>query len=194
MLPLLDRHGRGAHLTDLTPRLDQAGFAGEFTGLSVVQNQHVDTGDQAEEFLLGDVDPEIHRVGDNEVGADQLVQHMVLKGRSDVAEEDHSRRAIRLGKIGSEVLEDIQLHRAGLALIHVPHVFAGPPEGFPRNNLQSSQINVPALEELDVLFWKVIPDDSHQIHRRKEARSDGSVGCGTAKQIGPFLDRGFDGI
>ena len=45
-----------------------------------------------------------------------------------------------------------------------------------------------------VLFWKVIPDDSHQIHRRKEARSDGSVGCGTAKQIGPFLDRGFDGI
>ena len=194
MLSLLDGDRRGPHLADAAPCLDQAGLTGQFACLAVVEDQHVDPCDQALKLLLGDVDPEIHRVGDHEVGTGQLIEHVVLKGGRDVAEQNHSGRLVGLREIWGEVLEDIQLHRARLSLVHVPHVFPGPAEGLSGDYLKAREIDVPPLEEFDVLLREILADDADKIHGGEEAGRHGGVGCGAAQKVSAFIKRGLDRV
>ena len=89
MLPLLDGDIRRPHLADAATRLDQARLAGEFAGLAVIEDQHIDPGDQADQLLLRDVDPEIHGVRDDKMRTGQLIQDMMLERRGDISEQDH---------------------------------------------------------------------------------------------------------
>ena len=62
------------------------------------------------------------------------------------------------------MLEDIQRDRARLADVQVPHVFARPAEGLPGNNLKAGKVNIALPEEFDVFLWKILANDSHEIH------------------------------
>ena len=173
---------------------DEAGEAGELAGFAVVEDEHVHAFEQGEEVVFGDVDPEIHGVGDDEFRARHLVEDVALQTRADICQEDVRRGVVAGGERGREVLEDVQLDAAGFAGVQIPHVFAGPAEGFSGNGLETGEVDVAGFEILDVRGREVVADDADHLDRGEEARTDGSVGRGTAEEIGVFFDGGFDGI
>ncbi len=64
----------------------------------------------------------------------------------DVAEQHVGRLAVMLGQLGLERLEDVELDRKRLAVVHVLLVLAGPAEGLARRDLQAVKVD-PALGE-----------------------------------------------
>ncbi len=183
-----------AERTDGGTGFDEAGEAGELAGFAIVQDEHVHALEQREEVVFGDVDPEIHRVGDDEFRARHLVEDVALQTRADVREEDVRRGVVSGGKRRGEVLEDVQLDAAGFAGVEIPHVFARPTEGFALRDLQAGEVDVAALEILEVRWWEVVADDADHVHRREKARTDRRVRSGAAEEIGVLFHRSFDGI
>ncbi len=173
---------------------DEAGEAGELAGFAVVEDEHVHAFQQSEEVVFGDVDPKIHRVGDDEFRARHLVEDVALQARPDIGEKDVWRGVVACGKFRREMLEDVELDAAGFARVEVPHVFAGPAEGFSLRDLQAGEVDLAAFEILDVRGREVVTDNTDHIHRGEKARADRRVGSRAAEEIGVFFDGGFDGI
>jgi hypothetical protein len=73
---------------DFFAGFDQAGFLGQFARLAVIEDEHVDPLEEVEQGGLGDVDPEVHRVGDDKLRFFHLVEHLQLQVGCDVGEED----------------------------------------------------------------------------------------------------------
>ena len=194
VLAFLDCDIGGAHFADFFASFDEARFAGELAGFTVVKDEHVHTADEAGEGVFGDVDPEVHRIRDDEARLADLVEHMVLEVWRDVGQEDDRGLAVGLGEGGGEGLENIQLHRAGLARVHVPHVFAGPAEGFSGNNLQAFEVDAAAAEEVDVLLREILADDADEAYRRETRCGNGAVGSGAAEEVFVFGELSFDVI
>ena len=92
------------------------------------------------------------------------------------------------------MLEDIQCDRTRLANIQVPHVFARPAEGFSGNNLQAGKVDIALLEEFDVFVWKILADDSHEVHGAVEACGHASIRGGASQEVLMLLERGLDVI
>ena len=74
-------------------------------------------------------DPEVHRVGGDERGRLDLLDHVELQRRMDVAEEDQLGVAVALVELGLEVGEHAEPGVEGLAGGQVVGVLADPVEG-----------------------------------------------------------------
>ena len=192
VLAFFHRNNAGAEGLDLFAGFDQAGFFGQFACFAVIEDEHVDPLEEVEQGGLGDVDPEVHRVGDDELRFVHLVEHLQLQIGRDIGQEDEVTRFEMVRKLRGEGLEDIEGDRAGFAGVHVPHVFAGPAEGFPRGTLHAFEVDPALLEEVPVVGREVVAHDSHEIDRGKVTGGDGGVGRGAAEKIETFLDGSFD--
>ena len=73
MFAFFDGYILGTHGADFFSGLDQACFARELPRLAVVEDEHVDAADEFFEGFLGDVDPKIHRIRDDEARLADLV-------------------------------------------------------------------------------------------------------------------------
>ena len=90
------------------------------------------------------------------------------------------------------MLKNIQLHRAGLPGVHVPHVFSRPAKGLSRNNLQPVEVDAAAFQKLDVLLGKILTDNSDQVDRTEIRCCDSPVGGRAAQEIGMLLHLSLD--
>ena len=194
VLAFFNRNIGGAHFADFFASFDEAGFAGELAGFAVVEDEHVHAADEAGEGVFGDVDPEVHRIRNDEAGLADLVEDMVLKVRRDVCQENDWSLAVAFGQGGCEGLENIQLHRAGLSGVHVPHVFARPAEGFPGNDLEAGEIDLAIAEKFDMLLREILADDADEADGREVRCGNGAVGSGATEEIFVFGELGFDVI
>ena len=119
---------------------------------------------------------------------------MVLKVGRDICQQNDRRRVVALGQGGGEMLEHIQRDRARLAGVHVPHVFAGPPEGLAGHDLEASEIDAALVEEFDVLFRKILADDADEIHRAEIRCGNRSIRSRASKQVFLLGELCFDVI
>lgn len=107
---------------------DEVGGAGEFLGLAVVDDQEVDLFQHVMQALVGDVDPEIHGVGDDEISTGELLHGLDLIVRA------HVRQHGDLGSGGGGVqlrqpgFQDIDAHGVRGAIVHVFMIFTTPGE------------------------------------------------------------------
>lgn len=97
VLAFLDRDIGGAHFADFLAGFDETGFAGELAGFAVVEDEHVHAADEAGEGVFGDVDPEVHRIRDDEARLADLVENMVLEVGRDVGKEDNRSLTVGFG-------------------------------------------------------------------------------------------------
>src|SRR4029077_7512083 len=142
----------------------------------------------------GDVDPEIHRVRDDEAWKPHLIENVMLQVGRNVSETHDRSFFVCFGQYRREMLKDIQGDRTRLADVQVPHVFPRPAAGFPGNDLEPGEVNVAWFEKLEVLLGKILTNDSHQIHRAVEACRHASIRRGTSQQVSMFLKRGLNVI
>ena len=73
-----------------------------------------------------DVDPEVHRVRDNQFGVFDLLEYLQLDGWGTVGKEDKGGGLITFGKDWAKRLEDIEIYFQSFPVIHVGKVFTFP--------------------------------------------------------------------
>src|ERR1043166_1282828 len=167
---------------------------GQLLGFALVEDKSMNALEEAEQVLKGDVEPEVHGVGDDELGLLHLVEHMHLQRGRDIGEEDERGGLERVGQMRGETFKHAQLSGEGAAVVHVQLVFAGPMEGFAGLDLESVKVDAMAAIELDVALGKVLPDDADELDGSEETGGDGGVTGGTAEEAGVLGMRGFDGV
>lgn len=109
----------------------EVGCGRKFFGLSVVDDEEMDALEHFMQALVGDADPEIHRVSGDEVGL-HLVKHLHLIVRAHVGGDGHLGLARSRGELRLPLLQHVDAHLVSGAIVHVLVVFARPGEGFTR--------------------------------------------------------------
>ena len=194
MFTLLDGDVLWPEFANEVASFDERIFASELAGFAIVEYEHVHPLEQRKEVVLGDVDPEIHRVGDDEPGPGHLVEDMTLQARGNIGKQDIFGVIISRRQRGCEMFKYIELDAAGRARVEVGVVFPGPAKGFAGGDLQPAKVDLAAAEKFHVRFREILADDAHEVDAGEEARADGGIGSRAAEQIGVFGEGCFDGI
>ena len=84
--------------------------------------------------------------------------------------------------------------RKRLGIVQVVTILPGPSEGLPFHPFQTLKVDVPGLEELDILFAEVFSYAADQSHLGKETGGDTEEGGRTAKRLLDLTERGFDRV
>ena len=110
--------------------------AGELASFTFVEHEKIEMWQDIMEPLIGDADPEIHRVGDDKwfflwrFSLLHLPEHFQLVVRRHVRKHDDAGRADFLGDADLPIFQDIEADAVGGALVHVGVIFARPGERF----------------------------------------------------------------
>lgn len=194
----LDDDVAGSLLQEALAGENEVGGSGELPRLAFVDDEEVDLPEDIVQPIAGDVDPEVHRVGDDEgrgccgMPGGKLLHdlHLVL-GRH--VGQDHDRAAAQ-GFRDSDlpVLEDIDGDLVGGAVVHVLVVLSGPGEGGAFGAFDAFEADAVALEHVEVLGGEVMADDADQMDRAAGVGGGkGGVGGGSAEEVLRFGVRGF---
>ena len=171
VLTLLDHDKSWAHVQDMAACGDGVGFAGQQLGFVVIKDEAIDAFEKRDKVRLGDVDPEVHRVGNGELALGKLVHEAELDGGGAISEEDDARVGESIGHFGRVFGENAKLGKERVARVHVGVVLATPGEGFGvRANFEATGINTgEAFEHGHVLVGEVAADSCDEPHRAIEA-------------------------
>ena len=85
MFSFFDGDVAGAAFTEPARGAEEIGFAREEAGFGVVEDEHIDAGKELEKAGLGDIDPEVHGVGDGEFWFLHLIENEVLEVGGDIS-------------------------------------------------------------------------------------------------------------
>ena len=118
-----------SHFEEAAAGDDEVGAFGEDFGFVFIDDEEVDAFEDIEEPGSGDIDPEVHAIGDDEWGGGALVENGELVVRAHVGEEDDAGAGGVGGEPRVEFLEDIDGDVERLAVVHVVVVATGPAEG-----------------------------------------------------------------
>lgn len=176
------------------PGFDEVVGAGEFAGLAFVQHEDIELGKDLMEALVGDADPQVHGIGDDEgAGMGALGEHFQLIVRRHVREDDERGAGNFRWKLDLPIFEDIEAHVVGGALVHVGVVFAGPGEGFAFGALNAGEVHAVVFQHLQVLLGEIMADDADEIDgAAEEGGGECGVGGGSAEEILGLCFGSFD--
>ena len=82
-------------------RPDDVVLLGQLAGFAIVEHENVDPAKQFKQVFQRDIEPEIHRVGDDQFRMVHLVEHPVLQRRGNVGQQDKRRPLIGLRQFRS---------------------------------------------------------------------------------------------
>ena len=177
----------------LATGFDEVGGLGKFLGFAVIDDEEVDLFHHVMQALVGDADPEIHGIGDDEICIGELLQGLHLIVRAHVCKHSDlggGGGGIELGQPG---LQDVDAYGVRGAIVHVIMVFATPGEGRAHAALQAIKRDAFAAEQAQVRLWKVVSDDADEMDRLSEnTGSKCGVGSGATEQVLLGVLGGFD--
>src|SRR3989338_4847323 len=161
----LNNNALRAHLHDQPGRLYQIVFPGELAALLLVDEEHVHLLEQLQQrgFLEGD--PVIHRVAGHQPGLAHLVQDLALQVRVYIGQEEHAAAGVAAGKLGFEILEDVELRGYGLGVLVVLVVAAPPVEGLARHDLYALLADIPALQKAAERGGEILAYHAYHLYR-----------------------------
>ena len=195
VLALLGDDGLRAPAENLARGRDRVRQPRELAKLGVVQDHAVDAADDVDEVVASGVDPEVHRVERHESRRRALVEHVALKSRLDVGEEEDVAGARGLRELRLEGLEHVQPRVERLARVEVPAVLAAPEEGLAaRHVLDVVGEGAPRRENGEVLVAEVVADRAHCGHGVEERRRQREVGRRAAEHPLALAERRLDRV
>ena len=161
VLSLLDHDGFGPHGVDGLGGLRQKVFARQLACLFVVDREHVHPADDFLQIVQGHVHPKVHGVEHHELGGVDLVQHLELHLRVQVAKHHEVRFSARgtHGRLPAD--QHIQVSGQGVAPHHVVVVAARPMEALTPFHLgQTIQASSAFSQLVQEGFGEVLSDDA----------------------------------
>ena len=197
MFPFFDNQVAGAHGSNFAGCFEQGAFAGELTGLFVVDGEQIHPGDGFQQGIPSDIHPKVHGVHRNQIGpAFHLVQNPHLDRGGEVAEHQEAGATVGLGQDRVKIRQNIEPGFEGIAAVHVQMVFPGPKEGFLTGYpLNSLRINPPGPHHGQRFLRKIIPNHRNQPNPfRKMARRQGPVGPRPPNNPFSLAKRGFNAV
>jgi hypothetical protein len=150
-------------------------LARELARLFFVDDEKVDALEHLRERVGLPLDPEVHRVGDDELRSLDLLENLDLQGGVDVAEQDVVGVEVRLGELGFEIGEHVELRLERDAAHEVRVVAACPAEGLARRALEPREVDVAARKGFEVARRKIVSHDRDDANGRKHRRRVGRI-------------------
>jgi hypothetical protein len=170
----------------------QVRLARELTGLRVVDDDDVDLAHGVPHPFGHGVDPVVHRVERDQLRARDLLAHLDLQVRLDVAEEDEARRPRRIGELRLEVGEDVELRVERVRGVEIEVVAPAPEEGAAGgDDFQIVRVDLVLAEDAELVSPEVAADDADDPHVREEARREREVRGRAAEHPLALAERGF---
>src|SRR4051812_33184862 len=167
----------------------------ELLELAVVEDHAVDEPDRAHERLVGDVDPQVHRVHPHEPRRRALLAHTALEVGLDVREEDDVRARRGLRQRGLEVLEDVEVGLERVADVDVALVAPGPEERLAAGDVLDVVRDDPARVQRGVLHLaEVVAHGADDARLVEERRGEREVHRRAAQQPVAPAGLGLDGV
>src|SRR5439155_4616389 len=184
----------GAHFLDDGSGLAEVVFAGELTGLCIVELEDVRPLEDVAQFFRRRLDPEIHRVHADDAFRRALIEHAELEGRVHVAEEDDVGLSVGVRQDGLEPFEYVEVGEERLAAVQVVAVLAAPAERLAPRVLEALEVDPPAGEDLHVLFVEVLADNGDEVNIGEVRGGDSKVGQGATDYIVGLAERCLNGV
>ena len=159
----------GPILRTARPGPDEIFVAGQQLGLAVVEHQAVDPPQHAQQFVALDVDPQVHRVGDDQRRA----------GRSDRAlsfaatacrwpETETSLGEIR-AKAPDRTFQHVEMNFERFAVVHVRQILAAPAKRLAAgNDLQARRVDAAIAKHSRVFGRPILAHGAEQMHSEKK--------------------------
>ncbi len=163
----------GPRLADVGGRLDEVVNSRELADLFVVDDEEIDALQHGRESLGLALDPEVHRVRRDQLGALDLLEHVELKLRVNVAQDDEPAVAISRGDLRREIGKDVQLGVQRGAAREIDGVAAVPAERLARGALDALRVDAADTQLGQMRVGKVRADDAH----RSDAGPSEQRGC-----------------
>jgi hypothetical protein len=142
-----------------------------------------------------DVDPQVHRVHRDEAGARALLANAELEVGLDVGQEEDVAGLGRVGELGLEVLEDVEVGDERLALVEVVGVDALPEERLAARHLLDVVGDRPAgAQDRERVVVEVLADGADGADLVEEGGRQREVRRGAAEHPLALPERGLDAI
>ena len=137
------------------------------------------------------LNPEVHRVACHDPRPFDLLKHLKLKLGINISQKHILRRSVRFGNDGIERFEHVQFRIECPRFVEVISILAFPAERFPRDSVESFDIDPVLPENRHLIFAKIIADHSDDTHRSKVAGRNRKVGRRTTEYFVCFTKRGL---
>lgn len=128
VLATLDDDKARAFGLQLATGLDEVSGLGKFFGLAVVDDEEIDLFHDVMQALIGDADPEIHGVGDDEVSLGELLQGLHLIVWAHVGQHSDLSGGGSGVEFRQPCFQNVDPDGMGGAIVHVLVVFTAPSE------------------------------------------------------------------
>ncbi len=142
--------------------------AGELAGFLVVDDEDIDAPKERFERLRLTLDPEVHRVGQDELRRLDAVENLGLESRVDVAEEHDRRTPKRFRDLRLEAGEHVELRVERRPASEVGIVATCPAKRLSARALDALDGDAARLQLRQRLLGKVVPDDGDETRLRAE--------------------------
>ena len=170
-------------------------LVGELLELAVVEDHAVDAVDGADQRLVRDVDPQVHRVQRNEARVGALLAHLALEVGLDVGEEEDvgGRGGVRQRRL--EVLEDVEVGLQRVADVDVALVAPGPEERLAAGHvLDVVGDDATGVQRRVLRLAEVVADRPDHAGVVEERGGEGEVDRGAPQQPVAAAGLGLDGV
>src|SRR5690606_4234058 len=157
---------------------------GELAQFFVVDHQRFYALDDSSQRRPFAGDPKVHGVGGYDPAVRHLVQHLELQLGLNIAEQDTAAVDIAVGQLGSKVGKDIELGAQGLPTGEVVGITARPAKRLAVGSLDAGGVDTARIQVAQDIVRKIRADDGHDSRLREQAGGHGSVGGGTAHDVG----------
>ena len=194
MFALFHDHIFRAELVQLGQGGDHVLVAGQLPRLAVVEHEHIDALEQAQQVVHRDVHPQIHRVGDDELRLVELLDDRLLSAGRVVGQQDVLRLAMGGRQHRRVALHHAQFRAERAPVVHVHLVLAGPVERLALANLQPPEVHLMALEQRNIFPGEIGANHADQLRCGEKTGRNSSVAARAAEEAGVLFFRRDDRV
>ena len=152
------------------------GVAAEEPRFLVVEDHTVAASKHLRDLLAFALDPQVHRIDDDEARVNDLVENPKLDARIGVPEKYEGLGYGVLGHPGVEGLEHIEIDERGFAHVHVLGIAPAPAKGKAIGGLETAEINVALGQQFAVRRRKIAANHAGHGGWGEEARGQRGIG------------------
>ncbi len=183
----------GAFGEETTACFNEIGRASEFLGLTIIDDEQVDALEHVMQALIGNADPQIHRVGGDEIDGTALVEHLHLVFGMHVGRDGDLGLLRGVWELDGPVFQHVHGHVVRGAVVHVLMVFTRPGEGGAAAALETVEIDTVTCEHVEMGFWEIVSDDANEMDGLAEdACGQCCVAGGATEEVLLGILWGFD--
>jgi hypothetical protein len=158
-------------------------FAGKLASLLFVDHQRVDAREHRSQRFGLALDPEVHRVGHDELRVFHLIEHRHLERRVNVAEQHERRLGVVARDLRIERGEHVQLRVERVPRGQVLVVATGPAEGLAAGLFHAFRVHAAPREALLHGTRKVVTDHGDETNGGVQRGGERAVGGRAAHDV-----------